>query len=98
CGSTSVENHDILTGNTTFEVFPNPASGLITAKIFSNENDVVLMKLFTIQGQKVLEKTIRIASGENSFSFNSDDFTPGLYLLMLQNNNQEIITKKIEIN
>jgi hypothetical protein len=98
CNATSITDQQPLTDKITFDVYPNPGSDFITAKILTTEKNVVKIKLLTMQGCKVFEKELEVYSGENSFVFNSDNLKSGIYIITLEKETTEIITKKIVIN
>ena len=95
CLSTFVNQN--VTDKAAFDVYPNPANQLITVTLFSMEKETGTIKLMTIQGSKILEKTMVLEAGKNSFDFNLNELNPGMYMLVLENGSQGILTKKIVI-
>lgn len=98
CNPTSVISPTVLTDKIALDIYPNPGSNFITAKIFSAEKDVVTLKLLTLLGSSVFEKKLEVSGGENSFILNSDALESGIYMIVLEKTTAEVITKKIVIN
>lgn len=77
-----------------YEVFPNPASGILRIESPPGIPNPVLAELYSITGAKVLEKE----TPGNSFSLDIQGLTPGIYILRITNAYGMVsLTKKVLI-
>ncbi|OJX35915.1 MAG: hypothetical protein BGO87_05435 [Flavobacteriia bacterium 40-80] len=82
-----------LTNNASFEVFPNPAKGLVTISNLSDDGSVKSIHIFNAEGKVV--KTF--FTENNSIQFLSSNFTSGIYFVkVIQKNTQETVKLIIE--
>ncbi len=80
--SCKTSEEDISLSN--FELFPNPVNDLTTIRFTIPLASHVCLKLFDLSGREVitlLNNTLQ--PGENSFQFNFNNFSKGIYLLEL---------------
>jgi len=81
--------------DTTFqiEVFPNPASELLTIKLPRELSDFVMLKLYTLNGVKVFERGFYAPISANrqiSIVTSNTNLASGSYLLQLQDQGGQI--------
>jgi hypothetical protein len=77
--------------NNKMIVFPNPSNGTIKIAGLENNFSVTIVDM---KGTKVA-KFLKIKEKEQ---MNINHLNNGLYLILIQNDNQSIITKKLLIN
>lgn len=82
CETTGIENQE---KEFCVEVFPNPFSNELTFTAENNEQLVV--SIFDIFGQKILQETFT-----NKITINTDNFSNGIYIYVL-NSDRKIITR-----
>lgn len=66
--------------NATFRIFPNPSTGVISI-ITQDGSSIQKFSLFTISGQKVMEKEV---SKTNQHTLDASGLNKGIYLLRVQ--------------
>ncbi len=65
--------------DTEFQLFPVPASEFITAKVFSEMDQMVMLKMFNAIGGEVFAQRIQLLNGNNVLQFSLDDLPAGFY-------------------
>jgi hypothetical protein len=86
------ENEDA----SVFNVYPNPASGILNLSYTSKQNEKLNFRLIDPAGRIVFEKEIPAGSGLNSYSIDVSGFAKGIYSAVL-NNNGRIERKKVAV-
>lgn len=81
---------------TTVKVFPNPFNNYTTIDLTEllESNPSITVSLIDLTGKVVFETT----TTEHLFKLYNENYPKGMYLLMLKNKQQQIITKKLIIN
>jgi hypothetical protein len=74
-------------------LFPNPASKSLNVSIEIAAPAEARMQLMNASGQILKSEIVHLNSGENSFQWDVEGWPEGLYMLMIQTEN-EIITRK----
>jgi hypothetical protein len=87
----TLSNDDFNLENNKMIVFPNPSNGTIKIAGLENNFSVTIVDM---KGTKVA-KFLKIKEKEQ---MNINHLNNGLYLILIQNDNQSIITKKLLIN
>ena len=65
-----------------FELFPNPASDLVSASIYLKENANLLLQVFDTQGRLVLMRNLgKQTSGDYRIEFDTTNLMNGLYFV-----------------
>src|SRR4029077_4116985 len=67
--------------NFTFGVYPNPSSGHINLVLNTKSNEVVNIRLFDALGKTVVTDRFNHTSGVNSYSYNWNNLSNGMYML-----------------
>lgn len=70
-----------------FEISPNPADDIVKIDIIMNTDDNLDLDLYDYKGQKVKNKNFFLQKGINSIIFEVDNFSSGVYLLILKTKN-----------
>lgn len=79
-----------------FEVFPNPAGKIANVSFFLKKSAMVQVAVCNSHGKIVYESESRFYSpGEQAHSFNSSEFSPGIYFLRLNIEGESHIKKLI---
>ena len=87
----SVKNE--LANEQTIQVFPNPASELVTVNFTGySKNTKLSIKVISLQGKEVLTKT---STSEKGFAIDVSDVANGLYLLYVSDNSNYTHVKKL---
>lgn len=82
-----------LTNKASFEIFPNPAHGVVTISNLLNDGSAKSIHVFNAEGKVV--KTF--FTENNSIQFLSNNFTSGIYFVkVIQQNTQETVKLIIE--
>jgi len=68
---------------------PNPVKDNATIKFVSNTEGKAKFNVFNVAGQKVFEKEISAARGDNSFDFDASQLENGVYLYSVELNQQK---------
>lgn len=79
--------------NNNINIYPNPCSSDFTIEL--KNNNPVIVKMFTLYGQKIFEKTYSdINKGNNKINIKLNNIPAGVYLIKINNSiNKLVITK-----
>jgi hypothetical protein len=82
----------------TVAVTPNPAKNDINVQVLLRENSYVVMKVTNSKGDEVSRKSIKGASGMNSYMLEgTSKLTPGVYMLeVIINSSERMLTKLVK--
>lgn len=83
------------TGNTDFQVYPNPVQGSEIMVRFNKPADKVDFELFNLSGQKIMSRQSVIVNA-NTISIPAGDLAPGYYLLTITQDQQKRTLKIIK--
>jgi len=61
-------------------VYPNPSDGIVTIE-FATDQDEVTLEIYSLNGQQVMQKTVRPTGGMVSETLSLETLDPGTYLL-----------------
>ena len=75
--------------NTQISIFPNPTSGLIRVNL--KESNIKQIIISDINGREILYKGVN----SNSINLNLQDYSKGIYLVHIINQENKVFTKKI---
>lgn len=76
---------DIHARNCVLMVFPNPVNSNSVLHFWTHENGVFYYEISNSLGQILTHKEIKLLSGENIISLDSDDLLPGTYFVKIFN-------------
>ncbi len=79
----------------TLNVFPNPAKNLL--KVYTNCKDNLILSIYDITGEKILEKKYLSQNMMNSIVIDVSDIENGIYLLSITSEDKAVLNKKIII-
>ena len=82
----SLTSENFNTNNLDVKLYPNPVRDILNIEI---ESDIQSIEIYNIQGQKVLSS--------NQKQINVSDLASGMYLVRIQDIDNNIATKKIVI-
>jgi hypothetical protein len=78
-------------------IFPNPAADNTNVNFTLSETNIVTISLFNLVGQLVSTESLgKLAEGEHTFNFSTEELKNGLYFITVRVGN-ESITKKVTI-
>ncbi|MEO5572748.1 MAG: PQQ-dependent sugar dehydrogenase [Bacteroidia bacterium] len=77
-------------------LFPNPNSGLFTVQLNASQKETYTVNISNQLGQQVLSETKTVQQGFNEFTFSSDKFTKGMYIMQIQTSDG-IINKRFSV-
>ena len=83
----SLTSENFNTNNLDVKLYPNPVRDILNIEI---ESDIQSIEIYNIQGQKVLSS--------NQKQINVSDLAAGMYMIRIQDTDNNIATKKIVIN
>lgn len=86
-----------FSGTHAFNVYPNPASGMLNFSFSTMENQMVQLSITDPTGRIVFEKDVASASGLNTLAIDVSGFAKGVYTAIL-NNGDTSSRKKIVVN
>lgn len=78
-------------------IFPNPAKDVVNIKVNSNQSANVLVTLYDLLGQAVIQRDFAFKSGQNNTELMLGDLSNGIYLLKMVKDDQ-VYTHKIIIS
>ncbi len=79
-----------MAGDWNVDLYPNPSSDNITIKALNN--DVVAVKIIDVTGKIIYSKNI---TGDNNNTINISELKSAIYLVEIQNKNNEVVRKKL---
>ncbi len=91
CGDLMVNNKEVTTKDTEYDIFPNPISTNFTVKSF-NDSAGTRMTVFNLMGQIVYSET-----NHGTTNIDCSGWTPGVYFLTIEKNKQKEIHKMLKL-
>lgn len=91
---TNTINVTSLAANEQFLVYPNPSHGTFTVKLLNTISPKQKLFVLDLLGREILQNNI--STGTSSFTLDLSKFSPGTYLLKLDDGNKTFV-KKIEL-
>lgn len=71
-----------------FNLYPNPAADVMYLDFSGSENQNLILHVFTMNGQKVIENmSLNAINGRNLFEMNTSQWQPGSYLIKITDAN-----------
>tara|TARA_B100000780_G_C21124543_1_gene455897 strand:+ start:110 stop:2458 length:2349 start_codon:yes stop_codon:yes gene_type:complete len=80
-----------------FVVYPNPANNLVKIQLSAQKSNQASINIFDVFGKQVLSKTTALTSGKNIIEFDTQDWTSGVYLIVVDSETTTS-TKKLVIS
>ncbi|NJC27393.1 M36 family metallopeptidase [Neolewinella antarctica] len=74
---------DPLPGETTVNVFPNPAAAVTNVRITAQRAGSATVRLLTIDGRSLALKQLRLVPGVNATTFATDQLPAGVYVVQV---------------
>ncbi|MEP7197612.1 MAG: T9SS type A sorting domain-containing protein [Saprospiraceae bacterium] len=90
-------NRDNIESNFSFEVYPNPSSGLIFLPIDSRSSSTVSLFIYDLVGRIQHREEIELNEGRQILKFDQSNLSNGIYFIRLQNKEGYSETKRIEL-
>ncbi|MCO5250426.1 MAG: T9SS type A sorting domain-containing protein [Candidatus Kapabacteria bacterium] len=69
--------------NDVIKIVPNPSDNWVDIYFHSEKEATGIIKLYTIDGDEILNKTTKVHQGKNSARISTGDFPVGMYLLVV---------------
>lgn len=88
----ALENSEILRG---VKIYPNPTTGDISLNFESDSQGEVTFKVVNLLGSVVFEKRVVVEKGSVTMPLSLSKVVDGIYSLMIQNKNQQLIERII---
>jgi uncharacterized repeat protein (TIGR03803 family) len=80
--TTSVDK--LIVNSEKLKVYPNPVNSVLTVEVKSEKLIVnSIVEIYNVLGEKVYAQNLKLAQGENSFTFDVSGFSSGVYLLQI---------------
>ena len=77
----------------SFRIYPNPATDKITIEYYRSKVEQVQIKLYSMEGRLLLEKTCK----SNEMQIDVSGFSKGVYIVEIQSENSGIARQKIVV-
>jgi len=74
-------------------IYPNPAASNFTVEVNSNQQTQSTISVYTMVGELITQQKVDLIDGINTIPFQSDSFTPGLYLICIQTGQGRVVRK-----
>jgi len=81
-----------------FQIYPNPASGMVSCKFDLTHDETIALSIFDISGRKIFEKTQEGIAGANAIGFDFSSISDGKYYCILQTSHNTYSSPIIVIN
>lgn len=81
----------------TDEVFYSHLNNAITLNVLSEEDNLITCRVFNLSGALIKDMSFDVAKGLNTCLINTSDFTAGILIVEIMNNNQRVV-KKVKIS
>lgn len=97
--NTSTKVISLVRGERNFtldEIMPIPAINYVELNFTATNTQNIDMVLYDLTGRQVLRSILDAQEGENHFAIDIAGFTPGIYLLSLNDGSKTIMTKLIK--
>ena len=78
-----------------FFIYPNPVKDVLNFEISLNNKEKIDVSIFSIEGNCVLKKMINGDLGVNLLGINTDNFSPGVYIIRIKFKSESISRKII---
>jgi CotH kinase protein/Secretion system C-terminal sorting domain/Fn3 associated len=82
--------------NQSFTIAPNPASNYVDIDLTSAKNQFVELTVYNLLGEMVLKQNIDNA--DTNYRLSLDALSAGQYMLAIQADGQEMVTRKLSVN
>ena len=79
----------------SFKLYPNPVKDVLNFEISLNNKEKIDVSIFSIEGNCVLKKMINGDLGVNLLGINTDNFSPGVYIIRIKFKSESISRKII---
>ena len=76
-------------------IYPNPNYGIFTVDYLLQDLSKVIIRIYSVQGDKVFEKHIRPSQLQSETIIKPDNISKGIYILQFINNNNYFYRKFI---
>lgn len=98
CARMAAENNDnlITTGSSSFKVYPNPTSGLISVNLININSVKALFSVYDITGKQVYSSESSIKEKDLVTEINLERLPSGTYVLLVQLDNKEYSQKIVK--
>jgi len=80
---------------TNFNVYPNPAKGLVSIRYSLTKDQEVIIILNDVMGKSVLDKKIKAVKGENEAKIDLSPLKKGVYFINFYKDNLKHVNKLI---
>jgi len=91
---TSIE--DPFDTNMEVLVFPNPTEDFINLRILNDEVADATVRILTMDGREVMNRSLTLSSNVETLSFNVADLAVGMYLVKVSTD-ESIVVEKVTI-
>lgn len=92
-GITDEHKEITLTDWQAGSIYPNPANQILNVPIRSVDHRILRISVYSIQGRRMMDRTMAINSGQQNLQLTSSNLSSGIYLVKINDNDREIIRK-----
>jgi len=91
--ASNLKEEEVMDEETKPEImlFPNPAQDKTGVEFYANNNDTVMLNIYSAIGQRIKSQSIITTEGLNQVSLNVSEYSNGIYILeMIQGENRKV--------
>jgi hypothetical protein len=92
--NTSIEN--VSRNNVPFTVYPNPADKILNVDVAAFSSETIYIKAFNAVGEVVYAEKILVTNGNDIKTINTSNWSQGIYMIVIENNNNRYSRKIIK--
>jgi hypothetical protein len=86
CNPWSVNTEEVSSVSFEYEIYPNPSNGILTVRIYDNDNDIDMknskIDIYNLAGELVLQESIK--PGEYNYQLDLSNIVSGLYFTVIK--------------
>lgn len=79
--------------NLNIHLYPNPVTTLLALQCYTKTAERVQIRMFDFTGNMLSSRTEELELGENTFTFNAEDLSPGLYFMQVTDGTETVYKK-----
>ncbi|MES2592611.1 MAG: choice-of-anchor L domain-containing protein [Bacteroidota bacterium] len=91
-GANSINSLD---ANNSIKIVPTAADGVFNAIIMSSLNEKADLKIYNVNGQLVVNKSLNSTIGQNNFTLDLTDYAKGLYTVQIVGSKEAFVARMV---
>jgi len=89
---------EILSDQLVVQLFPNPTRASTSLYLYSQQDELVTIKVYSAQGKTVIKTKQMINYGDNIVDINLEGFAKGTYSIIIKSKRKVIAKKQLVLN